>query len=104
MDGLKERSKRQKGDILDKRFGKDAFDAGLKEAEDRAIKEGVDPGGIKGLFDIWWDEQFAKEEGQTFQKFQDRAEFQTPEPAPASDDVDVSQLSDEALDKLIKAR
>ncbi len=76
MDGLKELSKVQKGDVLDRRFGKDAFDAGLKESEDRALKEGVDPRSIKEKFNTWWDEQFAKEEGQTFQKFQDRKEFQ----------------------------
>lgn len=100
MDELKELSVVQKGDVLDRRFGKKAFDAGLKQATENAFKQGANPESVKTLFETWWDEQFEAEKGQIFQKFQDRSEFQEVE---ETGDVDVSQLSDEALDRLIKA-
>ena len=101
MDGLKDKRERFGAIGADKRFGKVAFDAGLKEVKDAALKEGVHPESIKLKFEEWWDEQFNAEEGQRFQKFQDRSEFQ--EEVAATGDVDVASLSDEALDKLIKA-
>jgi hypothetical protein len=76
MDGLKKLSKVQKGDVLDRRFGKEAFDAGLEKAEEVGWEDGINPESVKRDFEEWWDEQFEAEKDQTFQKFQDRAEFQ----------------------------
>lgn len=67
---------RAKGNILDKKFGEEAFGEGLKEAIEAGFEEGVHPESITENFEKWWDAQFAEEKGQPFQKFQDRAEFQ----------------------------
>lgn len=102
MDGLKKLQIKAKGDILDKKFGKDAFDQGLKDAQEQGLKEGVHPESVKQEFEKWWDQQFQKEKSQVFQKFQDRKEFQ----AIAETDTafDVKQLTDEQLDAIIKSK
>lgn len=89
---------------FDKVFGKKAFDAGLKQAKENGLDDGVHEDSTEEEFGKWWDAQFEAEKDQTFQKFQDRAEFQDVEPETPPGDIDVKGLSDEALDKLIKAR
>ena len=75
MKGLKDLRERSATNKLDKRFGKEAFDAGLKEAVALGLNDGIDPDTIKVEFEKWWDKQFAAEKGQKFQKFEDQATF-----------------------------
>ncbi len=86
-------------------FGEKAFNKALKESEDNAILEGIDPATVRPVFEEWWDEQ-AKAGGRK-REFQVRSEFQDvtvdPEPSSGTNNIDLKGLSPKALDRLIEA-
>lgn len=69
------------GGVFNKMFGEKAFNRGLKDAEDQALKDGIDPESVRPVFEVWWDEQ-AKASGRQ-REFQPRAEFQEIETEPS---------------------
>ena len=60
----------------DKAFSEKAFNETLKEIKDEALSEGFTEDSVEKDFIRWWDEQVAKEAGQTFIKFNPRSKFQ----------------------------
>ena len=86
-----------KGNIFNQMWGEAAYKQGLKKAQEQALADGADPDTVLAVFNKWWDLQ-AEDSGLS-REFQPRSEFQT----ATEGEVDVSQLTDEALDKLIEA-
>lgn len=59
----------------DEVFGEEAFKAGLEEAINEGLKDGIDPASMETAFREWWDRQAEEQKGQKFQEFVPTSEF-----------------------------
>ncbi len=75
-EGLKDLKVKVPGAIVDKMFGKEAFDAGLKEAKLEGLRQGVHEDSTEEAFVAWWDAEAAKKDPKGFgREFQPTSEF-----------------------------
>ncbi len=108
MKGLSKKLRiNTKGNVFNEMWGETAFDRALRDAQDQALSEGVDPDTVQPIFEKWWD--FKAQASGFKREFQPRSEFQdiNVEAAPGPDaagPLDIKALSDEALQKLIEGK
>ena len=56
---------------------------------------GIDPGSAEQVFNEWWDKKVEEKKGKTFQKFEDRANFQQViAPGVATGENNVNKVAD----------
>ena len=66
------KGEQQKRGWFDRVFGEKAYTSTLEKIRDEALVAGVHPDLAEENFNRWWDEQYTKEAGQSFQKYRSR--------------------------------